>query len=196
MHIILFACYLIVFRVYCLPTGDGNQGIDVINMDTDGEKEIEKDCTDIWCESYSLSEVHQMYKGLFMTEYELFLQQFMFDIDRDYILYKEGIKNLGQIDGSQGDGDSCCVTKQSTHIQYTMQNIFGQTRHIVHLTSAPQPKYQYITQAKCIGKRKCDGLCVLEDTVRTVLVYDTIRRQLTFDQLLVPTYCSCKRVSG
>ena len=38
------------------------------------------------------------------------MQTLIFGIDRDAILYKEGVRDFKYIVGSAGDGDSCCVT--------------------------------------------------------------------------------------
>ncbi|XP_045169485.2 uncharacterized protein LOC123532183 [Mercenaria mercenaria] len=190
MKLVMFVCYLTFLSVYCFPVNGVYKDEGASKSRT--EMEVDNGCTEKWCETYSFSEIERMYRGLFLSELEFFLQQLLFYLDRDIILYREGVRDFDYIVGSDGDGDSCCVTKHIAYRNDTLQNVMGVTRRVVHLTW--KNKYQYITQARCIGVGSCDGICVLEDTVRTVLVYD--RQSVTFDQVLVPSYCSCKRADN
>lgn len=188
-YVTVFICFVTLLRVSYKDL----IGSDKITVEEKAQTEIglSNDCTEVWCDRYSFSEVEARYPGLFLTKFQFLVTQMISNLDRDLILYNEGVKDIEHIVGSKGDGDSCCVTKQVSHINYTLRNVYGQRRNVVHLIGTGKPRYQFITQAECIEDSECDGICVLEESVRTVLVFDG--RSVFFDQVLIPSYCSCKR---
>lgn len=153
-------------------------------------------CNEKWCEKYSPSYVKTTFPGVLLTKDQYSLHQEKFNHSRYTYLQEEGVKNVNDIMGLQGDGDSCCVTNHETYINTSLINIDGQERAIVHMSGANPPLYQFIPHAFCLISTvaDCDGICALEYVTLTFLVYDTVAKTMVFDQFLLPGYCSCKRV--
>lgn len=138
---------------------------------------------------YTNEDILNQYPGIFLTESEIKLKMSRFLALRVNYLQAQGIK-VNDTSYFLGDGDSCCETKIENYINYTMKNTLGQTKFIVHLP----PKYQYIPQGSCVAKGNCNGLCVLEPVIHTLLAYDIVTGVI-FDQFIIPGYCSCKQTN-
>ncbi|XP_060558375.1 uncharacterized protein LOC132718677 [Ruditapes philippinarum] len=142
-------------------------------------------CQEYTCGKYSYSYISWRFPGLFYSREEAKEKWTQFKTTRQNYLQKQDV-HLPV--GLLGDGDSCCETKVQTFINTTMKNIYGQKKFIVHMP----PKYQFVPHGSCLRSGICDGQCVVEPVIQTILTFNSASLALEFDQFVVPGYCSCK----
>ncbi|XP_060558391.1 uncharacterized protein LOC132718693 [Ruditapes philippinarum] len=144
-------------------------------------------CSNSKCGKYSYRKILKMFPGTFYTRKQIEGNERQFRVARMKYLVEQGIHMKS---GMIGDGDSCCPTKTLTFTNFTMTNIDGENKYLVHTP----PKYQFIPHGVCMKGGTCDGICVNEPVTHSLLTYNVEKGKLEFDLFIVPGYCSCKSV--
>ncbi|XP_045167970.1 uncharacterized protein LOC123531236 [Mercenaria mercenaria] len=142
-------------------------------------------CSGSKCGKYSYKKILKLYPGLFYTQKQIAVKERKFSETRLEYLKEQGVDPQAHW---LGDGDACCPTEIKSFTNSTMENVYGETKYIIHTP----PKYQFIPHGFCIEGGTCDGKCATEPVTHSLLTYNVAKKKLEFDLFVVPGYCSCK----
>ncbi|XP_052796956.1 uncharacterized protein LOC128229206 [Mya arenaria] len=151
-------------------------------------------CRNENCGQLSYSKIQELFGGLLFTTKELHGMEALANDKRLQDLNRQVSGDTTLTNFVTDDGGSCCSTRIVHIANTTMYNLSGEPKSIIHLADASPPSYQYLPHGACVRVGGCQGTCLVEPKLVTLLVFDLYAPYYKFDWFSIPGYCSCKNI--